>query len=451
MAVVLRARVSDGRTIFVIFLIIAAIIAWLIRAAYNITAPDSLNNASLALIWLVSFASIAWTSLLAVLEKPKTVTDIEQKNIDSLRVVVLIPAYNEDEQLLIACIKSVLRQTRLPDHIEVVDDGSTHHTYATTRQWLATLKGRYPLTLTWTRTKNKGKRHAQGIGIKHDLLADVYITVDSDTVLDPDAIAEGLKPFADPDVQSVGGICLPINVRDNLLTRFTGLWETIWQLTERSAQSTMNSVTVNSGVIAFYRGDTIRQYLSPYLNETFFGREVKFSDDSMLTLYSMIHGKTVQQPTSIAFSAVPNRYSHHLRRYMRWMRGSFIRTWWRFKYLPMNRYIYWLHLFRWMQFVIATIVFVYLAKAGVLTDPRLLPYLIAVPVLISYAQALRYFIIQRNDESDIQQILTFLTAPVAMLWLLTVLRVIKWYSYATVVKNGWGTRGGDTVEVSVKV
>lgn len=445
MAAPLTARVSSGRGIFVAVIILALAIGWLVRHLYAIVYPYFLSRGSLSLIWAVTFASIAWTALLAVLERPKRANRLEQIVLDRLKVAVLIPAYNEEPALLKACIQSVLDQSRPVQAIEVVDDGSKHD-YKEVMDWLSELKG-YSVPLNWTRTTNHGKRHAQAVGIRHQPDADIYLTLDSDTVLDPLAVHEGLQPFKDQDCHSVAGLCLPINVSENVLTRFTGLSETLWQLTERSAQSTMNSVTVNSGILAFYRASIIRKHLDGYLHEEFFGNQVKYSDDSLMTLYCLLEGKAVQQTTSIAFSAVPNKYSHHIRRYTRWSRGSFIRTWWRFKYLPMTRYIYWLHLWRWVQFAVTTFVAGYIAYTGLFLNSEVWPYLILITIGISYVQALRYFIIKRSDERFADQFDTFLMAPVAAVWSLTVLRIVKYYAYLTVNNNKWGTR--QKVEVNV--
>lgn len=442
---ILSAKVSRNWLVFVLAIVIAAIVAWMARHVLNLVSPNQLSTVSLNLIWFISFLAIAWNNVLAMLERPKTATALQRKRLDTLKVAILIPAYNEDAALLKGCIKSMLYQTRKPDAIIVVDDGSTV-SYASVKKWLAALPDT-SIELRWVRTENHGKRHAQVIGITRSKDADIYITVDSDTVLDPKAIEEGLLPFADKSIQSVAGLCLPINNHENLLTRFTGLWETVWQIVERSSQSTMNCVTVNTGQLAFYRGKTIRKYLKGYLSEDFFGRAVHFSDDSLMTMYAMQHGKTIQQPTSIAFSAVPNKVNHHIRRYMRWMRGSFIRTFWRFKYLPVTSYIYWLHMFRWVQFALSSLAIIILMAAGLATNPAILPYLVIVPILISYGQSLRYLTIKRNDESAWNRFATFLTAPLAMVWSLTVLRVVRWYSYATCYKTGWGTRS--KVEVSI--
>jgi hyaluronan synthase len=40
------------------------------------------------------------------------------------------------------------------------------------------------------------------------------------------------------------------------------------------------------------------------------------------------------------------------------MRGAFIRSFWRFRYLPVNDYAYWAHAVGWIQMAVATGLFV---------------------------------------------------------------------------------------------
>lgn len=440
------ARYSHGRIILASFVILTALTAWAVQHAYHLLRP-AVSSSGLTYIWLLSFVILAWSTTLAALERPKTATARQRRKLDRLKVVVLIPAYNEDPALLKECIGSLLNQSRQPQHIFVVDDGSTKADYTEVKAWTKHIIA--PVIKTsWIRTTNQGKRHAQAYGITATPDADVYLTVDSDTILDRYALEQVLLPFTDPLVQSVAGILLPLNGDANFLTRFSGVWEVVWQLIDRSAQSFMNCVTVNSGPIAVYRAKTIRQYLDGYLNEEFFGRRVNFSDDSLLTTYSLMHGKTVQQPTAIAFSSTPESVNHHLRRYVRWMRGSFIRSWWRFKYLPLNSYVFWLHWLKWCQIIVSSVTFIYLLLAGSLTDKGVLPYLLIIPVLVSYAQALRYLAIRRTDQSFASQFCNYLLAPVATLWLITVLRGVRWYAWLTCLKTGWGTR--QKVEVTLE-
>ena len=84
---------------------------------------------------------------------------------------------------------------------------------------------------SWVRyTPNRGKRHAQAVAVRGTPEADIYITVDSDAILDYKALAEAMKPFADPDVTSVAGILLLANNRKNLITRTSEPWYVMSQL-----------------------------------------------------------------------------------------------------------------------------------------------------------------------------------------------------------------------------
>ena len=79
----------------------------------------------------------------------------------------------------------MLRQTILPDTIHVVDDGSAVP--------LETFDD--PL-VTWHRIENSGKRHAQATcsdSSRPDEF-DYVFTVDSDSVLDDDALEHMLRP-----------------------------------------------------------------------------------------------------------------------------------------------------------------------------------------------------------------------------------------------------------------
>ena len=84
------------------------------------------------------------------------------------------------------------------------------------------------------------------------------------------------------------------------------------QLIDRSFMSRLGSVMVNSGGLAAYRCSILAENIDTYLNESYLGRHVEFSDDSLLTLFALLHGRTVQQPSAFAFAWMPDRWSHHL-------------------------------------------------------------------------------------------------------------------------------------------
>lgn len=441
-----RAVRSNTRIVPLLAFIVSVLTLWALRHAYNILyANVSHKPNNLEYIYVAAFIMLAFTTVLALLDMPKKVNKQEQAKLNKLRVVAIIPAYNEDPVFLERCISSIFIQSRKPQKVVVIDDGSTETDYTEVKKWATKKAEGYGIQLAWKRTKNGGKRHAQYVAINMSRRADVYLTVDSDSILDKEAIKEGLKPFIDKKVKSVAGVVMLINNQKNFLTRFTDLWFVMGQLVDRSAMSTMGSVLVNSGALAFYDGKVIRDNLEGYANESFFGRRVELSDDSMLTLYAIAEGKAVQQTTSFAFTAMPENVSHHLRQYVRWMRGAFIRTFWRFKYLPLDSYGYWSHFLGWLQMFIALSIFIMLFIITPIVSGKILPTLVLIPILVGYGQGLFYLTIKRSDVTLKSQLLTYTTALPASLWSYFVLRFVRWYAIATCLKTGWGTRG--TVEV----
>ena len=118
---------------------------------------------------------------------------------------------------------------------------------------------------------------------------------------------------------------------------------------------------------------------------------------------------------------MPEHLSHHARQYLRWMRGSFIRSWWRFRYLPLRLYAYWWHLFSsWMLTAVALWAFTELYIIGPYEGKFRLSYVV-VPVLLGYATMLPYLTVRRSDEPFMSRVITWLLAPLAVLWSFTVL------------------------------
>ena len=442
-----QAARSNTAIIFGATACLVACIAWALRRVYSVEAAISGKGTQLAFIFTLAFLALVWQMITCNLERPWKVTRAEAHHLRELHVLVHVPAYNEDATYLHHCLTSILQQTRIPDLIFVTDDGSEVD-YTAVRADFEEEAAFIGVAVEWARTRNQGKRQAQGLAVRAHPETDVFVTVDSDTTLDPRAIEEGLKPLANPRVFSVAGVILPRNNRKNLLTRIIDMWWTPSQLVDRSSLSAMGSVLVNSGVLAFYRGALMRDNLDGYLNETFFGRRVEFSDDSILTMYALQLGKAVQQPTAFAFTAMPENVSHHIRQYVRWMRGAMIRTFWRAKYLSLNRYAFWAHFTGWVQWVLATSIFWALFVVRPAITHQIVWSLYVIPILIVYGQGLRYFTVRRSDQSRWSQVASYMITPLTALWVFFVLRMVRWYGMVTCLKTGWGTR--THVEVSLE-
>jgi hyaluronan synthase len=414
---------------------------WAAHHAVQAANYGSHTGSRLAAVWGVTFLLLVLQTVMYHCERTRRPSPRARRQLDALHAAILMPVFNEDPGYLRLGLESMLAQTRQPNSVHVVDDGSTSGDYAQVRAWWIRAAAEHGITTTWERQANSGKRHAQAAAVRASAGADIYVTVDSDSCLAPNAIEEILLPFARQKVQSVAGIVLATNHRANLLTRLTDLWFTTGQLTDRSALSAMGSVLVNSGPLAAYRAAVIRDNLDSYLGETFMGRTVMFSDDSLLTLYALLRGRTVQQPSAIVFTALPEKASHFARMYLRWMRGSTIRSLWRMRYLPVTGYAYWAHLIRWFTVALSTTVLAWLLIIEPLKYGARPPAtFLLVPVLIGWAQALRYLGVIRSDERIRSRAVTWLLMPVAVLASWTVLRAMRWYGMATCARTGWGTR-----------
>ena len=413
-------------------------LAWGLRRlqdTLSLAHEDATNPYTLSLALL--FAMFAGQLYLAWREKPYILDPKDEPRIGRLTVCLNLPVYNEDPVLLDRVLTSIFAQSRLPNRVELVDDGSKIDYTELRARWLTQVPE--DVGFTWIRTQNRGKRHAQMHTFAH-AREDILVTIDSDTILHRRAIEEGLKPFADPAVASVAGLVLALNKHTNMLTRVQDLVVTTWQLTLRSAYSMLGSVTVNSGPLAFYRAGVVRQAADGYLNEQIAGRPVQFSDDSLLTLYALMRGHTVQQPSAIAFSAWPESLSHHLRQQVRWTRGSFIRSLWRLRYLPLRGVAFWLHLVGHAQFLASTVTLLLVFFVRPQVDLRDVLTMLTIAFLLSYATTIRSLTVRRSDETLRQQLGVYALSPLVLFWALFVYRPLRLFGMVSCLRTGWGTR-----------
>jgi hyaluronan synthase len=385
----------------------------------------------------IAFRAASW--ILSWFDKPSKVkTPATRRRIERLRVTVAVPVYNEDPGLLDRCLWALVNQSRPPELVWVVDDGSSSD-YTLLRQhwerrWLGGTEVR------WTRQVNQGKRRAHAFVFESDHDADIFVTVDSDTTLEYRAIEEGLKPFQSRGVMSVAGIEMGFNAYKNFLTRLQCSLQLFAQAVIGAAWSYAGDMYTNRGPFALYRASAVREFLDIYRDETFFGRRVILGDDSLLALCATARGRSVQQLTAFGLTMWPETLSHHLRQRIRWARGRAVRNFWRTKYRPVMSYCWWftvsgIYDFLFSVSLVALLIATWPGSAGVIARLG-----IAMAVL-SLPNSLRTLCFHRSDETLADRLTLMLIRPIAALWSSLVLaRVVRLLGTATLLRQGWTTR-----------
>lgn len=385
----------------------------------------------------IAFRGSSW--IMSWFDRPSVVrSDATRRRLESLFVTVAVPVYNEDPGLLDRCIWALVNQSRQPQVIWVVDDGSSTDYSKLRRHWERHWLG--GTEVRWTRQDNQGKRCAHAFVFESDANADIFITVDSDTTLEYHAIEEGLKPFQSRRVMSVAGIEMGFNAYTNFLTRLQCSLQLFAQAVIGGAWSYAGDMYTNRGPFALYRSTMVRDFLPIYRKETFFGRRVILGDDSLLALCASARGRSVQQLTAFGLTMWPENFSHHVRQRVRWARGRAVRNFWRTRYRPVMSYCWWFTVSGIYDFLLSVSLIVVLVATWPSSAAITLRLGIAM-VLLSIPNSLRTLCFHRSDETLADRIGLALIRPIAAVWSSIVLsRLVRVWGTATLLRQGWTTR-----------
>lgn len=385
----------------------------------------------------VGFRAVGW--ILSWFDRPVVASSpTARRQLDRLHVTVAVPAYNEDPGLLDRCLYALANQSRPPQLVCVVDDGSKMDYTALRRHW----EGRWPEgpEIRWIRQANQGKRRAHAVVFDTVLETDIFVTVDSDTTLEYRAIEEGLKPFRSRGVTSVAGIEMGFNATANLLTRLQCSLQLYAQAVIGAAWSVAGDMYTNRGPFALYRASSIRKYMPVYRNEFFLGRRITLGDDSLLALCASAEGRSVQQLSAFGLTMWPESMGHHLRQRLRWARGRTVRNFWRVRYRPVLSYSWWFTVTGIYGFLFSTCLVALLAASWPAGEPTIVRALIVLAIL-SVPNSMRTLCFPRSDEKLADRVLLFLLRPVSALWSSLVLaRAIRLWGTLTFLRQGWTTR-----------
>jgi hyaluronan synthase len=271
--------------------------------------------------------------------------------------------------------------------------------------------------------------------------ADVFVTLDSDTVLEHDAIAECLRPFGDPDVHGVAALILGYNWRHNALTRLIDLEFVSSFLVGRAAMSRLGTVLVTCGSLAAYRASVCRDNLEAYVGQTFLGVPVRSGDDRRLTQFALLRGRVVFQESAIARAALPESIGQLARQRTRWFLSFYRGTTWGLAHFPRRGRAFWLTGFFAIAFAVQTVLLVALFVFASRIDWSFVALGIAVYVgVVSYLRAARYVAFRRADMATGAQLAVYALSPLVSLLYLVFLTPLRYYAMTRLRTSHWRTR-----------
>ena len=262
----------------------------------------------LLLMWQVSFA---------LRYKPFTRADASILP----RLSVVIPAFNEGAQVL-DTVRSVMASDYPRDLLQVicVDDGSEDDTW----KWITQAYEEFPACVhILKQPANLGKRCALMAGFAQAKGA-VIVTLDSDSEVLPDTLAELVSPFVqDARVGSVAGNVRVLNQDEGMIPKmlevsFTSAFDYI-----RAGQSVYGGVFCTPGALSAYRSEVLNALLEEWSEQSFMGKPATIGEDRALTNLVLASGhRVVYQRNAVVLTKVPYRYQGLRKMLTRWARSN---------------------------------------------------------------------------------------------------------------------------------
>ncbi len=230
-------------------------------------------------------------------------------------VAVLIPAYNE-EKVIERTVRSVLDSDYPHLRAIVIDDGSSDATLEVCRQAFREeiAEGR----VTVLTKANSGKAAALNFGLEH-VTEEIFVGIDADTLIAPDAVSKLVPHFGDPRVAAMAGNA-KVGNRVNLWTRWQALEYITSQNFERRALNTLNAVSVVPGAIGAWRTAPVRA-AGGYHHDT-------VAEDADLTMALLEAGYHVNyEDRALAYTEAPTTANGLMRQRFRWSFGIMQAVW----------------------------------------------------------------------------------------------------------------------------
>jgi hyaluronan synthase len=345
------------------------------------------------------------------------------------RTIAVIPAYNEPQDKLYACVRSLMAQTAKLDKIIVMDDGSVEPVVPFDAPGVE-----------WVRQPNTGKRGAQVAALRrfHRDEFQFVMTVDSDSTPYPDALEHLLRAMSNRKIQAATGWIYVRNYNESLVARAADMDIGGSCVMMRASRSMLGALETTSGALALYRSEILYDNLDEYAVESGTG------DDRWLAMRALLRGQVVGVYEAGVETDMPTTMRGTFRQRLRWARS----WWWMlpFAYARLS----WKQLASptvgLIELVITPVVLIWAAASWVLgfrlrlSHPEAALAFIAAYAVIRMALSVLY-LAGRPGMSRRQKMLSLLIGtPAAVILNLLLLMPTRYYALARLRDNRWRTR-----------
>jgi len=329
------------------------------------------------------------------------------------KVAILIPAYNE-EKVIERTIQGALDSDYPNLRVIVIDDGSKDRTLEIAR---AAFRREEAAGKVIILTKpNGGKAEALNFGLEHIDDAELFVGIDADTIIAPDAIARMVPHFLNPKVAAVAGNA-KVGNRVNLWTRWQALEYITSQNFERRALNTMGAVSVVPGAIGAWRVKPVREAGGYHVDTV--------AEDADLTMALLKNGHRVEyEDLALAFTEAPTNANGLMRQRFRWSFGILQAVW---KHSD---------------------VFARKGVLGWIALPNILIFQILLPIVSPFIDLMfvggalwyavhKYFHPESTDPADFQRLLIFFVAFLVIDFLASALAFLLERRQPEAREDGW--------------
>jgi cellulose synthase/poly-beta-1,6-N-acetylglucosamine synthase-like glycosyltransferase len=237
-------------------------------------------------------------------------------------VTVVMPLFNEGRAIQ-ETLRTVLACEYPGDKIRiiVIDDCSTDDSFDLASALVAGSNGRLVVRRN---PRNLGKR-ASIIAAVRDTESEIIISIDSDVIVEPDAIRQLVRRFTQPEIGAVGGWVDIRNKHDNWLTRMQTVkyWYAYYAM--RNIEWGLKRMLCLSGCLTAYRRSVLIELEPVLANRALLGMPVKYGEDRFLTRQIVKAGYL----TTITLAArcrtfVPTTLSTYFSQQLRWRRSNLV-------------------------------------------------------------------------------------------------------------------------------